>query len=212
VPVYNPNLVYGVWLYPAYPPIVLLPGPRFGTLLSGGIGFGVGITLVGPLWGWSRWDWREHRIEVDVARFNAIQVNRPPLTAPVWTHDPLHRRGVPYRDVGTRTQFEGRSMELRRAFRGYEGRPAPAAPPVGQPPAARGAARPPTPPSPRPVPPAFESFGRGPDVRTQAERGRVSRQPAPPMPAPRIPAPRPAAPPVRPAPGGARPGGGGPHR
>jgi hypothetical protein len=56
----------------------------------------------------------------------------------------------------------------------------------------------------RPTPPVLASFGRGPDVRAQAQRGQVSRASAP---APRAAAPR-AAPAARAAPAG----GGGKHK
>jgi hypothetical protein len=56
-----------------------------------------------------------------------------------------------------------------------------------------------TPPAPvqRPVAPAFSSFGRGPDVQAQSQRGQSSRQSAPAAAAPRAAAPRAAAPPPR---------------
>ena len=149
VPVYNPTLVYGVWPWPEYPPFFFWPWPGFV------IGFGVGIPIIYPLWGWYYWHWPQHRLYIEVARFNQININRPPVTSDVWQHDPVHRDGVPYRDAATRARFQGRvSPEARLALRGY----AAGAPPHGV----------------EHAPPVFESFGRGPEVRSYAQRGERS--------------------------------------
>jgi hypothetical protein len=79
VPVYNPAVVYGAWLYPAYPPLYF--APRAGFVLAGigfgldvGIGYSFGFGVVGPLWGWSRPNWGGGFVNVDYAemtRFNS---------------------------------------------------------------------------------------------------------------------------------------------
>ena len=61
VPRYNPVVVYGAWLWPAYPPAVYYPvWPEVAD--GGDIGVGIdffGAVAVGPVWGWGwgSWDW-----------------------------------------------------------------------------------------------------------------------------------------------------------
>jgi hypothetical protein len=235
-PYYDPSVVYGPWPWPDYPPFYFaIPS---GIYFDGGlIGFGIGIGFVSPLWGWYGWDWPHHGFNV-----------RPPRHGPgpgpgrPWSHDPGHRRGVPYRDPGLAARYGGAGS--RQGFRGFApseagrgvparpaesspARPAPAerfAPPerpapterVSPPerlprtqpglpvervsPPARSApverASPPervAPPT-RAAPPAFESFGRGSQVRQEAGRGSASRS-----------APAPRASPPSPRGGGGRP-------
>jgi hypothetical protein len=218
VPVYNPHVVYGTWLYPDYPPDYF-PG-YFPEVAIGPQGFGwLEVGIVTPLWGWARSDWGNHRIDIDANRFNALNHHQPPIAAGAWHHDPVHRGGVPYRDPAVRAQFQGAAAPSRGA-RGFPaagpgvertppvtGRPpsqnerAPAPAAAGRPAPQNERARAPTaataPAVVRPTPPIVASFGRGPDVRAQAQRGQVSRASAP---APKAaPAPR-AAPAARPAP------------
>ena len=149
VPVYNPTLVYGVWPWPEYPPFYFWPWPGFV------IGFGIGVPIIYPLWGWYHWHWRHHRLDIDVHRFNQINFHRPPVTSDIWQHDPMHRDGVPYRDPVTRAHFQGPvSPEARLTSHGY---------PVAAPPHVIVVA-----------PPVFESFGRGTEVQADEARGTHS--------------------------------------
>jgi hypothetical protein len=215
VPVYDPDVAYGMWPYPDFPPY-FFPGYFDGAVIFGGFEwFGFGIDV--PLWDWGRWDWRRHRIDIDRDRFNAINAHhRPPIGSGAWQHDPSHRHRVPYRDAETRNRFQGESEtpDARRSFRGYPTTTAPQSHTElgNQRGMTRQTPRPPLPyrapspsvtvvaPQPRPAmgsqrgtapqqvfrspqpyqapssPPAFESFGRGADVRTQAEQGHASRQ------------------------------------
>jgi hypothetical protein len=186
-PVCDPSLVYGAWPYPAYPPDYF---PDFFAGATVG-GFGCGwfsAPIIGPLWGWRHWNWRAHRIDIDRDKFAALNGNRPPIGDGVWEHDLSHRHGVPYRDPQLRARFAGTTVspERRRALRGYPTGATPqiytapgagAAPVYERTPANRVFA----PPTIRPVPPTFESFGRGADVRIQSERGYSSRMSAPTM-------------------------------
>jgi hypothetical protein len=80
VPVYNPQVAYGGWAYPDYPPLFFPPPPGF--LLAGagfdigvGIGFSFGFGVVGPLWGWSYPNWGAGSVVVNynqVNRFNSF--------------------------------------------------------------------------------------------------------------------------------------------
>lgn len=184
-PVCDPSLVYGAWPYPAYPPDYF---PDFFEGATPG-GFGCGwfsAPIIAPLWGWRHWNWARHRIDVDRDKFAALNGNRRPTGDGVWEHDPSHRHGVPYRDPELTTRFAGpaASPERRRALRGYPMGATPQiymvprvgpAPGNAQTPANRVIAPPAIP----RVPPAFESFGRGADVRIQSERGFSSRMSAP---------------------------------
>ncbi len=146
VPCYNPALVYGAWPWPEYPP--------YGWA-CGGFPW-IGVPVVYPLWGWSHWRWRHHRLDIDPHKFNAINPHRPPVRSAIWQHDPVHRDGVPYRDPVTRARFQGPvSPERHLALRGY---------PIGAPP--RGVEHEPS--------QVFESFGRGSEVRAYSQRGAYS--------------------------------------
>jgi hypothetical protein len=159
VPYYVPADVYGPWPWPEYPPFYFGVPP--GIVLGGGlIAFGLGIDMLAP-WGWYQWNWRGHG-------FN-VYPGHSPLVQP-WQHDPSHRRGVPYRDGALAARYPRQEPESGREFRGF-----PAETPRAE--AEHGL---PAIPSGRPMAPAFESFGRGTQVRGEAARGFSSRSaPAP---------------------------------
>jgi hypothetical protein len=86
VPSYNPTIVYGAWPYPAYPPVYLPPPPGyvFGAALVSGIAFATGVAVVGSLWGWARPGWGAGYVNVNVAHYNNINVNRTHINSNVW--------------------------------------------------------------------------------------------------------------------------------
>ena len=179
IPVYDPATAYGAWPYPDAPPYYF-PG-YYGGAIGGGLGFGwfgVGIDL--PLWGWGTWDWGGHGIDIDRGRFNRINGGRPGLASGTWQHDPAHRGHVPYADAGNRTRYQG-GAEAARGYRGYAGAAAPAAHEQASPRTTQLHGGPPTQSyrAERPASPAFESFGRGADVRAQAGQGHMSRSSMP---------------------------------
>jgi len=204
VPYYDPNLVYGPWIWPDYPPFVFGLPP--GVVIGGGlwIGFGIGFPVLRPYWGWDRWDWRHHHLDC----VEAHSCERP---GP-WQHDPAHRHGVPYRSEVATARFQAQSEASRRDARGYPtgGVRAPGGERV--PGGERGQRVPnmepretPVPrmaPGARSAPPAFESFGERSQVRSEAARGAASRS---------APAPAPRAPPSVPSFHGAGGHGGGHH-
>lgn len=106
VPVYSPSVVYGGWPYPATPPVYYPPPPAYGlgSALLTGIAFGAGVALVGSLWGWASPGWGRGSVDVNVNRYNTINVNRTQITNSAWRHDAAHRQGVAYRspEVGNR--------------------------------------------------------------------------------------------------------------
>ncbi|WP_428483325.1 DUF3300 domain-containing protein [Rhodopila sp.] len=107
VPNYAPAQVYGAWPYPSYPPVDLPPPPGygFGPGLATGLAFGVGVVIVGGLWGWVRPNWRDRKISVNVNRFNGINVNRPPVRDPDWRPATVNNRPIggfrPPRPIGS---------------------------------------------------------------------------------------------------------------
>lgn len=135
VPVYNPVVIYGTWLYPAYPPYYFPPPPEYYYApVYTGIVFSVGFVIVHSFWGWHHFDWRYHRINVDAHRVNVINrydiehYHRPAFEGRFWTHDPQHRVGVPYRSPQVRERYERRlpgSPQIRYPYRGHEQVPSP---------------------------------------------------------------------------------------
>jgi hypothetical protein len=109
VPSYNPTTAYGTWAYPSYPPPYYPPSPAYyaGSALVRGLAWGTGVAIADSLWG--DMDWNGNDVNVNVARYNNINVNRQ-LNASnnTWRHDSLHRDGVPYRDQRSRDQFANR--------------------------------------------------------------------------------------------------------
>jgi hypothetical protein len=131
VPVYNPFLVYGPWWYPDYPPYYYYPP---GYVIGSSIIFlGVGVYVP---WGyaWGVFDWPHRHFYISVNRHVKINrhINRKafiqrhklgPSGYGKWQHDPRHRKGVIYRDRGSRERF-GRGPRpgsgMRQEFRGHQ--------------------------------------------------------------------------------------------
>ena len=125
VPVYDPNVTYGQWAYPAYPPTYYPPPPGYGygSALVRGMMFGFGIAATSALFG--GWNWGPRGgsyVNVNVNR--AVNINRSYNVANVnngaWRHDNVHRKGVAYRDANSRQQFgQNRpGVDQRQQYRG----------------------------------------------------------------------------------------------
>ncbi|HKO08852.1 MAG TPA: DUF3300 domain-containing protein, partial [Alphaproteobacteria bacterium] len=207
LPCYGPG-AYGTWPYADYPPIAVAPWS--GCVPGPGIGFGVGFPIVPWLWGWGEWDWRNHHIHVDAGRFNRIDPRREHFSGADWTHDPAHRRGVPYRNPATTARFAPARANAPAPSRDIRGFPAgpPAAPPAAAPRAAVGPPRapvaprvaPPVAPAARAPSPAFAGVNNGANAKSYSVRGNQSLAAPPPRvvaPPPRAPAPPPRAAPSR---------------
>jgi len=202
VPTYNPWCVYGPWPYSDYPPFYFEAWAGTCAPADYFIGFGNGFYPF-AFWAWGRFEWRHHIIRVDYDQFQRFQrVHEPP--GGIWQHDPVHRHGVPYRDLATAARFLGPGS-ARRGYRGFapplEATPPvkPAAPSLRSAPPAGGRSAPIVVLPQRPVPPAFQSFGPGPRVRGESGRGSSSRMSPPAAPAPSFhppPAPSFHAPPI----------------
>ncbi|MCX5826940.1 MAG: DUF3300 domain-containing protein [Deltaproteobacteria bacterium] len=148
VPAYNPAVVYGPWMYPAYPPYPYYPpGAVIGASV---VSFGVGVA-VGAAWGyaWGGCNWNHGSVNVNVNQNNTINnnINRNKYvsnanisqnTANInrnntnkvggsgsteWQHDPAHRKGVAYRDNATQQKYgqqrDRGSADARRDYRGH---------------------------------------------------------------------------------------------
>lgn len=157
VPAYNPTTVYGAWPYPAYPPVAFPPPPYYGVgnALVAGLAFGVGVGVVSSLWNVATPNWGRGNVNVNVNRWNSVNVNharinnaqwraparpaggtawRPPANGPV---------GAPRRGGGLPPNAVGRS-NVRVPSNLVQRPPAPAARPrpAGQPAQRQAAARP----------------------------------------------------------------------
>ncbi|AXK71788.1 DUF3300 domain-containing protein [Lysobacter sp. TY2-98] len=137
VPSYDPSWAYPGYGWGAYPPYYY-PPPAYwypGAALGAGIMFGIGVGIVGGLWG--DWDWGGGDINIDVDRYNNFernvnreanrgdrQANRDTRRGErqagdnKFRHDSAHREGTPYRDQGTRDRFEGQRQTADNRFRG----------------------------------------------------------------------------------------------
>nr|WP_322048618.1 DUF3300 domain-containing protein [Paraburkholderia sp. J67] len=75
VPTYNPTVVYGAWPYPAYPPVYMPPPPGYAIAagFATGLAFGAGIAVANSLWG--GFGWGSHDVNINVNRYNNINVN-----------------------------------------------------------------------------------------------------------------------------------------
>ena len=119
VPVYQPTVVYGDWWYPSYPPYYWYWGRPASAFVSGFF-WGTGFAVANSLWGWGHCDWRHRNIDINVNRYNRINVNRTQITSNTWKHDAAHRGSVPYRDKASREKF-GKGSNLTEALKDFRG-------------------------------------------------------------------------------------------
>jgi len=128
VPAYNPMIVFGRWPHVAYPPIFFPPPPGWGVAnaILTGMAFAGGVAAVNSLWGWGRPGWGRGSIDVNVTRFNTINVNRSQISSNRWQHDVRHRGGAPYRSRATQERLRPPASgvdrsQARDALRGRVG-------------------------------------------------------------------------------------------
>ncbi|HUH84927.1 MAG TPA: DUF3300 domain-containing protein [Stellaceae bacterium] len=122
-PYYDPRLTYGTWPDPDAPPDYFMPPS--GYVEEPALFFFAPVVIIPVLRHLYHCDWHHHRLEVDVARFNAVDHDaeerrqRPPSADATWQHDPFHRHGVAYRDPALRAKFAPATTggaETRRDF------------------------------------------------------------------------------------------------
>jgi len=128
VPVYQPTVVYGSWMYPSYPPYYW-PPPRYyypGAAFVGGVIWGAAVVgISNSLWG--GFGWGRNEVNINVNRYNNINVNnRISNNSNKFVHNPERRGDVPYRDNRSREQYGKKQLagaQDRQQYRGKEGRP-----------------------------------------------------------------------------------------
>ena len=104
-PSYDPNWAYGGWSNPAYPPTYW---PFAGTLARGFL-WGAGFAAAGAMFG--GWNWGGQGSSYSNINVNrATNINRNFDRTQIgnggrWQHNPEHRKGVGYRDPGTRQRY-----------------------------------------------------------------------------------------------------------
>src|SRR5262245_41174441 len=129
VPYYNPQVVYGGWPYPAYPPYYWAtpyPGYIAGAAIATGLAFGAGYAVGRWASGGNYWGggvgWGN----------NNINVNRPVNSntgGNNWNHNSDHRHGVRYNNKDVANKFnKGNNIRgganNRMDFRGHDGKQA----------------------------------------------------------------------------------------
>lgn len=114
VPTYNTTVVYGPWPYPAYPPYYWPPPVYYppGTVF---FGFTIGIAIGA---GWGGCNWHGGNVYVDHRTYNNF--NRTDIKTGDWQHRPEHRKGVEYRDQGSRQKYGSQrpGVDTRESYRG----------------------------------------------------------------------------------------------
>jgi hypothetical protein len=124
VPTYNPTIIYGSWWWPAYQPYYYRPvGYGFSAGVVTGIGFGIGIGITNALWG--NCDWRNHRVDINVDRYNNINVNHNRLHTSSRHTTWQHRSSSISRTTNYQVDRQDLSnkidgAELRKEYRGRD--------------------------------------------------------------------------------------------
>lgn len=105
VPYYSPLVVFGPWWWPHYPPVFWAPPPHYVVAAHRpAFAWGSGIVISAGFF-FGHFDWPHRHVKV-------VHVHHPrPDARPIrvhadWRHDPVHRRGVPFRHAGVRPRVE----------------------------------------------------------------------------------------------------------
>ena len=104
VPYYDPNVVYGSWWWPSYPPVYWSPWPGY---YWGSYGFAwtVGIPI-GVDFFYGDFDWHRHHVRVyDHHPFYVHDHDYDRDRDHRWRYDPHHRRDVQFRNPVARQEF-----------------------------------------------------------------------------------------------------------
>src|SRR5262245_15179318 len=129
VPSYNPQVVYGAWPYPAYPPYYWAtpyPGYIAGAAIATGLAFGAGYAVGRWASGGNYWgggvNWGNNNINVN----RPVNINTGGNN---WNHNVDHRHGVRYNNNDVANKFnKGNnvrgSAQNRMDFRGHDGKQA----------------------------------------------------------------------------------------
>lgn len=114
VPVYNPLWVWGPPVWGVYPPLIY-PGIDIGWGWGPGIELGLFFGGWGG-WGWGGWGWTPNWFGGGIwlnhsffHRYGFSHFHGDPIGRSAWTHDPVHRMGVPYANRDVANRFGGRA-------------------------------------------------------------------------------------------------------
>jgi hypothetical protein len=125
VPYYEPQVVYGAWDYPDYPPYYFAPGPGWvvGGAIATGIAWGTAYAIGNAVW--DDIDWRDHNINVDIDKNVNInkKVNKNDVKHGKWEHNSDHRKGVKY-DKSVENKYrkdKGKTADRKLDYRGRSG-------------------------------------------------------------------------------------------
>jgi hypothetical protein len=130
VPYYDPLYVWGPPVYGYYPPL-------FYSGLGFGFGRGFNLSFYFDDWGgWGGWGWSPSWFGRSVFVNNSFFPRYGFYRGfgggfggrTIWTHDPGHRLGIPYRNHQVSAQFERASIASRNSFRAGAGSRVAAAP------------------------------------------------------------------------------------
>ena len=99
VPIYNPAVVFGSWPFPTYQPFFWHPP---GWVAGNAFAFATGVAVGGAIWG--NVNWWNRNVNINVNRYNSF--NRTRVVNNNWSHNPRHRRGVPYRNADVSRRFD----------------------------------------------------------------------------------------------------------
>jgi hypothetical protein len=115
-------------MYPSYPPYYWPPPPYYypGAAFVGGVIWGAAVVgISNSLWG--GFGWGRNEVNINVNRYNNINVNnRISNNNNTFVHNANRRGDVPYRDSKSREQYGKKQLagaDSRQDFRGKEGRP-----------------------------------------------------------------------------------------
>ena len=133
VPSYDPTYVWGPPVYGYYP---LLYYSGFGFGFGRGFNLGFYFDDWGGWGGWGSWGWGPNwfgrTVLINNSFFPHFGFHRGfgvgSIGRTIWTHDPVHRLGIPYRNQQVAARFQGLSMASRNSFQAGTGSRAAAAP------------------------------------------------------------------------------------
>lgn len=107
IPAYDPVRVYGYWSYPDFPPYYFR---RPVTVTR--------YVVVPALWGWSSWEWHNHRIRVDRPRYSYFHRSSPwRFNDNTWRHDPRRGREANFRRDDPRDDWRGNDRRVDNNWR-----------------------------------------------------------------------------------------------
>ena len=106
MPYYEPQVVYGTWPYPDYPPYYFPPAPGWvvGGAIASGLAWGAAFAIGNEIWdNHDYFNWGHCDIDVDINR--NVNIDRNNINVGKWEHNSYHRRGVNYDNNAVKNKF-----------------------------------------------------------------------------------------------------------